>query len=112
MNKHGLTGQQLDIIHSVLAPYAEYIDCVGLFGSRATGTARPNSDIDLVLYGHLDDALEARIWTLFDTSKLALKVDVNAYALITYLPLKEHIDAVVQTLFTKAELLNSSGKAG
>jgi predicted nucleotidyltransferase len=105
MAEHGLTAQQLESIRAVLAPFSAVIDRVALFGSRATGQARANSDVDLVLYGALDEAIVDRIWTLFDASNLALTVDLNAYDLISYPPLREHIDRVGQTLFTKTELL-------
>ena len=108
MVEHGLTDQQLLIIRDVLTPFAHQIERVGLFGSRATGLARPNSDIDLVLYGPLDEATLDRIWTLFDSSNLALQVDVNAYDLIQYPPLKSHIDQVVKLLFTRADLSGHS----
>lgn len=101
---HQLSAEQLATLRRILAPFAEQIEQVGLFGSRATGRARPNSDIDLVLYGALDEATIDRIWTLFDESNLALKVDVNAYDLITHAGLKAHIDQVMLPLFTKEEI--------
>ena len=105
MPEHGLTPEQLKIIRGVLLPYASVISRVGLFGSRAMGTMRPNSDIDLVLYGSLTEAQVDRIWTLFEESGLALKVDVSAYSLIDYPPLKLHVDEAMQPLFEQAELL-------
>lgn len=104
MADHGLTQDQLNIIRGALSPYASVITRAGLFGSRATGTMRPNSDIDLVLYGPLTEAMVDRIWTLFDASGLAVKVDVSAYDLIDYPPLKLHIDEVMQPLFEQADL--------
>lgn len=106
MPNHGLTERQLGIIKEVLAPYAQRIERVGLFGSRAMGTAKPYSDIDMVLYGIFDEALIDRLWTLFDSSDLPLKVDINAYNLIAYPPLKQHIDATMQILFTQSDLTN------
>jgi uncharacterized protein len=102
MPDHGLTSDQINIIHDVLAPYADRIKLVGLFGSRAEGTFRPNSDIDMVIYGDLNQADADRIWTLFDASGLSIKVDVIIYDLIAYPPLKEHIDRVMVPLITKA----------
>ena len=99
MPDHGLTPQHLDIIRQVLAPFAAYIDNVGLFGSRATGKYRPNSDIDIVLYGNMDEATINRIWTSFNDSQLPFKVDVVAYHLVTYPPFIKHIDEVMQPLF-------------
>ena len=77
---------------------------VGLFGSRATGTARPNSDVDLVVYGDIGQPVVDRLWTLFDESGLARTVDVVAYDLIEHPPLKAHIDAVMVPLFSRADL--------
>src|SRR3569833_3149786 len=101
-----LTPAQKAILQNILHPFAEKIDRVGLFGSRATGVHRENSDIDLVIYGDLTEADTNRLWTLFDASTLAVKVDVHVYSLITYSPLKKHIDAVMSPLFSKEELLN------
>lgn len=110
---HGLTAQQLGELRHVLAPFAGQIDRVALFGSRATGTARPNSDIDLVLYGDVPAAIVDRLWTLFDASQLAIKVDVLAYDTIATPALKVHIDAVGQTLFSRDALqkLGAGAKA-
>lgn len=104
MKQHGLSDEQLKIIKDILVPFAEDIDCAGLFGSRATGKYRPNSDIDLVLYGTLDEKTVDRISTLFNESTLPVKVDVQAYDLITYTPLKAHIDAVMLLLFKRDSL--------
>ena len=101
---HGLTEQQLSEIRGVLAPFADRIDRVGLFGSRATGKMHPQSDVDLVLHGALDEGTLDRIWTLFSSSNLSIKVDVVVYELIAYPPLKSHIDAVEETLFMRSDL--------
>ncbi|MEQ1890466.1 MAG: nucleotidyltransferase domain-containing protein [Alphaproteobacteria bacterium] len=110
MPEHRLTALQLQTVRGVLAPYASVIERACLFGSRATGTARPNSDIDLVLYGPLSETVVSRIWTLFDESSLAVKVDVIGYDLIDNPALKSHIDAAGQPLFTQADLLSVSGR--
>lgn len=100
--------RERQIIADVLRPFASQIELVGIFGSRATGKARPSSDIDMVLFGALDDRQIQRIWTLFDTSALAVAVDVLAYDAITHAPLKRHIDNVMRPLFAKAELLDAA----
>lgn len=101
----GLTLFQQKILKDILKPFVNKIDMVGLFGSRATGKYRENSDIDMVIYGDLKEDDINRLWTLFDTSLLPIKVDVQAYSLITYTPLKKHIDMVMQPLFLKEDLL-------
>ena len=58
----------------------------------------------MVLYGTLDTRIRDKIWSAFEESYLPVKVDVLAYDHITYPPLKAHIDAMMQPLFTQAEL--------
>ena len=101
---HGLSPRHLKTIRGILAPFASRITHVSLFGSRAMGNYRVNSDIDLVLYGDLEEASINRLWTLFDESSLPFAVDVKGYGLIEYAPLKEHIDRVGKVLFTQREL--------
>lgn len=101
---HGLTPEQVERIKTVLAPYADVITRVDLFGSRAKGTYRPNSDIDLVLHGPVDEKTVDRLWSLFAESNLPFKVDIKAYALTHYPPLKAHIDEISQVLLTQADL--------
>lgn len=104
MTDHGLTDREVGILREVLAPYADLITRAGLFGSRATGRAQPNSDIDLVLYGPIDQATLDRLWTLFDESGLSRRVDLMAYDLIEHPPLKAHIDRVMVPLFEGSDL--------
>ncbi len=111
MPDHGLSLQQLQIIRDILTPYAALITRVGLFGSRAKGTARPNSDIDLVLYGPVSEAVADRLHSLFDESALAVTVDLLVYDRIDTPPLKSHIDQVMQPLFEQAELQSAKKDA-
>ena len=104
MLDHGLTPAQIILIRDILTPYSDKIEQVGVFGSRATGTFRPNSGIDLVVYGTVEQADIDRLWTLFDASSLAIKVDLNAYHLLAYSPLRAHIDEVMQVLFQQDDL--------
>ena len=57
MNSHGLSRQTVERIQDVLSHHPQVRRAV-LFGSRAKGTARPGSDIDLALYG---DGLDWRV---------------------------------------------------
>ncbi len=99
-----LSNRDRAIVRGVLAPFAERIERVGVFGSRALGNARPQSDIDLVLWGDLDDATLARLWTLFDESGLAVSVDVVAYGPELPPPFRRHIDRVAKPLFLRESL--------
>jgi uncharacterized protein len=103
-----ISPRERQIIADVLRPYALFINTVGIFGSRAMGNSRPSSDIDMVLYGILDDSQIERIWTLFDNSPMAVTVDVLDYRTINHPPLKRHIDAVMKPLFQKTDLLEAA----
>lgn len=95
---NGLDKRQLTKLWRVLEPFRPKFDRAALFGSRATGTYRPNSDIDLVLYGAVEEAVVDRLWTSFDESNLSLTVDVIAYNLIKNLRLRDHIDRFAKPL--------------
>lgn len=98
---HGLSDKDLEIIKEILEPYSNKINRVGIFGSRATGTYKPYSDIDLVLYGTLTQEQSNHIQTLFIDSPLIYKVDILPYNDIDYLPFKDHIDKCVKELVLK-----------
>jgi predicted nucleotidyltransferase len=87
----GLSDQALALIRSVLARHPE-VKAARLFGSRALGTARPESDIDLALWGDIDDRLLSRILAELDALPLPYQFDVLRYERIEHPPLKEHID--------------------
>ena len=96
---HGLSRKQLATVSQILAPWADRITAVEVFGSRATGAYRPNSDLDLLLHGTLEQRTIDRLWTLFHESNLPFAVDVKSYDLITYEPLRNHMDRVRRPLF-------------
>ena len=107
---HGLSDRQLMVLKQIFSLYAEEIASVGLFGSRATGDYRPNSDVDLVLRGSIKEKQIDRLWTMFHESSLPFSVDVKSYEMTTYPPLKAHIDKVCKTLFTQQELKDAARK--
>ena len=74
----GLTADHRDLLREILATAGDRIDRVAVFGSRATGRYRPNSDLDLVLYGSADAADCDRLWTL-------LPLTLNGFVLSDYL---------------------------
>ena len=101
---HQLSRAQLETLHAVLVPFAEHITEAALFGSRATGAAKPHSDIDLILYGPVAERDVARLRTLLGESNLSVTVDIVAYGLLGDAPLKAHIDAVKRPLFSQNDL--------
>jgi predicted nucleotidyltransferase len=108
MFNHGLNLKQLDTLRSVLSPFANKIDSVGLFGSRASGLYCPNSDIDLIIYGSLDEKTSDRIFTILNDSNLPFKIDSLVYSFISYQPLKDYIDNNAVTLFTRDQLVGKN----
>lgn len=107
MRGHGLSAKHLGLIKRILASQCGDIQQVALFGSRATGAFQPHSDVDLVLYGDINEQVVDRLWTRFCESMLPYKVDLTAYGQVTYPPLKRHIDEVARVLFTREELYQS-----
>ena len=101
---HGLSQQHIEVMKRIFAQWADRITLVALFGSRAKGKYRPNSDVDLVLYGDIPDKLVDRLWSLFHESSLPFAVDVKSYGSINYPPLKTHIDRVAKPLLTQQDL--------
>lgn len=76
---------------------------VDLFGSRARGDHRPNSDIDLVVWGELDrremNALAAELEEL----PIPWNVDIERFEDIAHAPLREEIERTGKTLFLAKE---------
>ena len=99
-----LSERQWSILRFELAPFADRIERVAVFGSRALGRAKPASDIDIAIYGTLDEAAMARLWSRFDQSSLAVTVDLVHYDNLTSGPMKRHIDRYAIPIFTGAEL--------
>jgi len=89
---HGIPKSQIQKIKDILLPFAEKIEQVKIFGSRATGKFRENSDVDLAIFGKITAEEVARINTLLMESGLYLEVQVLAYDRLQHPPLKRHID--------------------
>ncbi len=99
-----LSEAELLSLKSILNLYKQKIEKVAIFGSRANGNYQEYSDIDLVVYGQIDQSEIKRLNTLFDESKIGLSIDAKAYELIRYPALKRHIDEESKTLFTNHSL--------
>ncbi len=99
MTDFGLTPHALQLICGVFARHAA-IDEVRIFGSRAKGSHRPESDIDLALFGRIDPKVVAAVAGELDELSLPYRFDVQAYGRIVNSALREHIDRVGQVLFS------------
>ncbi len=106
MKDIGLTPHEIELIQGVLRRFPTISEVI-LYGSRAKGTSRPASDIDLALVG-IADALQAEaVAEELNDLPLPYRFDVQAYAGITHEPLREHIAQVGISLYQRA-LSNSS----
>ena len=98
MNAPALQPGELDIIRAVFARHPE-ITAVKLFGSRAKGTQRPESDVDLALWGDVDALAAEAIAGELDDLPLPYRYDVQPFASIKLQALRDHIERVGITIF-------------
>jgi len=98
--KFGLDERTLGVIIEVLKKY-EKIEKAVIYGSRANGTYRNGSDIDLTFYGDLTyrDLLE--IENELDDLMLPFMFDLSIYDMLTNENFIEHIDRVGKVLYQK-----------
>ena len=89
----------LEAIRRILAEVPAVKKAV-IYGSRAKGTYRPGSDIDLTLFGDgLDLDILGRIATRLHESPIPYQVDLAIFELIDHAGLREHIQRVGQPFY-------------
>lgn len=90
---YGLSNQQLENIIQFIAAYPEVKEAI-LFGSRALGTHKPASDVDIAIKGEgATSALAARLKLDIEADTyLPYFFDVVAYGMITCESLRQHIN--------------------
>ena len=99
---HGLTTTTVARLQSVLALYPEVEKAV-LYGSRAKGTYRPGSDIDLTLCGgELNHTLLTRISNELDDLLLPYQIDLSLMSSLSHPALLDHIRRVGLVLYEKS----------
>lgn len=76
-----LTQAQRDTVCALLAARLPGRE-VRVFGSRATGRAKPHSDLDLAVMGEspVDDRVRAELMADFDDSDLPFRVDLLVWS--------------------------------
>lgn len=92
-NHTGLTEAEIEQLIIVLHRWPQ-IERGVLFGSRAKGIARPNSDIDLALYGDVDELIAERVALEMDELPLPYLFDVKAVCQLNNPELIKHIQRV------------------
>lgn len=91
MNNFGLSEKTIEIIKKLLSNYQQ-IKEVKIFGSRAKGNYKPSSDIDLALFGNIDDKLLRHIASELDELPTPYQFDILNYNDIDNENLKNNID--------------------
>ena len=94
MPAFGLSEKTLTVIRQILADYPA-IKKVILYGSRANGTYKNGSDIDLTLIGDaLDHHIFGEIAGRLEESPIPYQVDLSLWEQIDNQNLLEHIERV------------------
>lgn len=101
MTSLGLSAYELDLIRSVLARFPHVTRAV-VFGSRANGTFRENSDIDIAVDGNVSPLEAESLRGDLEELAIANRFDVVAIRHITNDALREHIERVGVVLYTDA----------
>ncbi|HLV33061.1 MAG TPA: nucleotidyltransferase domain-containing protein [Chitinispirillaceae bacterium] len=97
----GLSDATIKKIQVIFSNYPS-IDKVVLYGSRAKGTHKPGSDIDLVLYGtHLTLKTVYAIMEDIEHLYLPYKFDITIYSSIDNPKLLEHINRAGKLFYRK-----------
>ena len=108
----GLPDRAIGLIVGVLARHSELRRAI-VFGSRARGSARPNSDIDLALDFAPDTAdrftLTNRIAGELDDLPLPYTFDVQALDRVRSPTLRDHIEQAGVTLYAATHTTNQPG---
>jgi predicted nucleotidyltransferase len=101
---YGLSEKDVQVIKSCLEKHPK-IEQALIFGSRAIGSYRKGSDIDIALFGVQQSELEevrAQISDyLNEESPLPYYFDILDYQKVTNPSLKVHIDSVGKLLYKK-----------
>lgn len=100
MKEIGLTAYEIDLIQSVFRRFSTISEVI-LYGSRAKGTHRPESDIDLALIGIEDPVQAEAVADTLEDLPLPYRFDVKAYSSIKHVPLQEHITRVGVSLYRR-----------
>lgn len=88
----GLSPKELEILQNVFKKFDDIKEVI-LFGSRALGTHKTASDIDLAIKGKVDiNTLSKLKYTLEEDTNLPYFFDVVIYDNLDNMELKKHID--------------------
>lgn len=101
----GLSINDIRIVAGFLSRYANQIDRVSLYGSRAARTSRPGSDLDLLLSGTIDFHALLNLGVASEESDRSIAVDLKHERDLTDPRLRDEILKRCQLLFTRDDLM-------
>lgn len=102
MPDFGLPDTTLVVIRQILADFPTVEKAI-LYGSRAKGTYRHGSDIDLALVGDgLDLRVLGQIAARLEESPIPYQVDLTLWGQIDHVQLREHIERVGVVFYQRA----------
>lgn len=101
----GLRQEDMDYLIEAIEGFAE-IRKAAVFGSRAKGTYKPVSDVDIAVWGDkISFSTIARLHeALEEESPMPYFFDIVDYGQISNEKLKEHIDRVGVVIFNRQEV--------
>ena len=100
MNDHGLTDRDIRTLFGIFHKYQE-VKSVYLYGSRAKGTHKFGSDIDLaVMNKNISEKTIRAIKMELEESSLPYRVDLTNFPTLTHKALAEHIERVGVPFYT------------
>ena len=101
----GLRNTDLEYIVQVLSKFPE-IEKALIFGSRAKGTHKAGSDVDIAIVGEsiTFDIISKVRFQLEEESPMPYFFDIVDYTHLEHLELKEHIDRVGKTIWDKKKV--------
>jgi predicted nucleotidyltransferase len=105
MNSLPDSGLPAAAIHAICQVFERYpgLAQAVLYGSRAKGTFRPGSDIDLTLKGELSDQELLNLYGDSDDLLLPYKFDLSLYRQLGNPGLLEHIERVGRVFYGKGQ---------
>jgi predicted nucleotidyltransferase len=98
--RFGLSDEVVTLIVGILRQYSEVEDAL-IYGSRAMGNFKPDSDIDIALKGpHVNLEILARISNQLDDLLLPVIFDLSVFRTIKNAQLIDHINRVGISLYS------------
>ncbi|MDX2130385.1 MAG: nucleotidyltransferase domain-containing protein [Chloroherpetonaceae bacterium] len=98
---YGLSEETVGKMTCVFTQFPE-IEQVIIYGSRAKGTHREGSDIDITLIGNeVTEAIRSKVWLALDDLNMPYMIDLSVFNSLTSQSLIDHITRVGKSLYQR-----------